>query len=1356
MSSTAAAQPMACTANLLPATELPAPASRTDTLLPSPSPPIPAPDPNTAPTPSDAAAAVNAGPTWTSSLHTQPQPCATDQYTPSLKLAEEINEINQLKTTQTVANLTSSKLPTSSIFQSSISAGISSLLAQTATSSKSSMPPNNASQHPFDTSAPTTATISASTAPSEPVVVTVTTGPDADANADVDADTSADATAARTLRRELNWVNAVPSHFDASSPNPRKRRRRTNRAELAVLEDAFARNLLPDAATRQELGQRLGMSVRAVQIWFQNRRQSLRKKSSSMQNLHTLSLESSSAESLIDNTATLSAEAHMHSSGLSLDTFKNRSADDEYVSESGPLSSSSTSSISDSSMAMSPPMPLWQRPSSEEDDGLDKMNPMLERAKSCSDLLLSRQRTGTLLLRSDIPPATPSLTSSLSTLSCASESSTASDSTTLPPLASLGTDNDQVTPSRTRTEPMDPIVEEPTTQSSDPVKDPQSLIDRLNTFKMTSAKDSQQQQQYAASPMSEPPTEPIGTLVDEKLAQHHLSLLLQEAKKNPAVCPTASASVATITTLKTVETSQHPHAPVLASWDASADSKPVLNAFGRQGSVSVAAYTGSTSHPRSLSAKKLVRKGSSSSSLLPLAPSSMDVSKATSSSTMTTSLPSTSLSLPTSVSSPGSVSPDTKLTINANTINSNNNAPRRYHYTKSRPKSLMEMVIHRQREQQREQQLQRQMQQALETQSPSLSTSEWPQRLPRPKKKSHVSHSQANTSGGHGSIASSNFRQSAVLASKQGRAASVLAYPEYPAEFHPLHLKQKRPHTSSLKPTLSASHKTMASALLQSSTYRDQGRAKTLEAESMMTTNLPSNNLSTKLHQLLRDNANSSDSDSDALPGSSPSLSAFAIDPAKPSPILPEAKVVEPSLPPVKRPKAFFSTPSLDTVCSWSQLKRVQSDSVLLAHPFLIKSADKTTVNSSNAFAATGQRAQRARRLEIGRDLFQSDSDATEDQTEEEEDGEEEEVKVKQEEEELKCPPHRFPTASLSKLTGKHGRSMTMQHLPTTITSSPTTTTNLKRGRKTASSRPTLHHHHHHHHRPLDTSEGEPIDEIERRRASRSFYPHHEGGHHHYDSSSSFAYAHQDEDDDAIDDDENLDDTLLHRRHRRRVSTSTTTSSGHSRQSSSGGAEGADLAVADKSTFRPPPMGIIPSTATASTMTNTSLPPVGYFSPPRASTTTSATTVTSPWRPTSPPSPAASLVRGNLEVEDDQMHFMHQRRPSSSTAAATPRRPVVTPLSPTTPSPTRPQYNPTGPPIPFTSLDHLYQHHHRTQSLDPLSAMADMALGEHEQGQDTSKAKIQQSLEVSSTSTSTLNKDELECASVLAGLGWCR
>ncbi|KAF9168483.1 hypothetical protein DFQ26_006642, partial [Actinomortierella ambigua] len=60
----------------------------------------------------------------------------------------------------------------------------------------------------------------------------------------------------------------------------------------------------------------------------------------------------------------------------------------------------------------------------------------------------------------------------------------------------------------------------------------------------------------------------------------------------------------------------------------------------------------------------------------------------------------------------------------------------------------------------------------------------------------------------------------------------------------------------------------------------------------------------------------------------------------------------------------------------------------------------------------------------------------------------------------------------------------------------------------------------------------------------------------------------------------------------------------------------------------------------------------------------------------------------------------------------------------------------------------------RTPSLDPLSAMADMALVEQEQ--DTKKEKLQTAAETVEATTTTLNKDELECASVLAGLGWCR
>ncbi|KAJ9066353.1 hypothetical protein DSO57_1038271 [Entomophthora muscae] len=51
-----------------------------------------------------------------------------------------------------------------------------------------------------------------------------------------------------------------------------QRRTRASRDQLAVLEDAFAKNSQPNAKMRETLSARLGMTERSVQIWFQNRR----------------------------------------------------------------------------------------------------------------------------------------------------------------------------------------------------------------------------------------------------------------------------------------------------------------------------------------------------------------------------------------------------------------------------------------------------------------------------------------------------------------------------------------------------------------------------------------------------------------------------------------------------------------------------------------------------------------------------------------------------------------------------------------------------------------------------------------------------------------------------------------------------------------------------------------------------------------------------------------------------------------------------------------------------------------------------------------------------------------------------
>ncbi|PWN50337.1 hypothetical protein IE53DRAFT_101006 [Violaceomyces palustris] len=58
-----------------------------------------------------------------------------------------------------------------------------------------------------------------------------------------------------------------------------RRRRRTKPGEANILADAYAINAFPDQETRQQLADRVGMTVRAVSVWFQNRRQAEKKRS---------------------------------------------------------------------------------------------------------------------------------------------------------------------------------------------------------------------------------------------------------------------------------------------------------------------------------------------------------------------------------------------------------------------------------------------------------------------------------------------------------------------------------------------------------------------------------------------------------------------------------------------------------------------------------------------------------------------------------------------------------------------------------------------------------------------------------------------------------------------------------------------------------------------------------------------------------------------------------------------------------------------------------------------------------------------------------------------------------------------
>ncbi|KAG1467603.1 hypothetical protein G6F56_004319 [Rhizopus delemar] len=54
------------------------------------------------------------------------------------------------------------------------------------------------------------------------------------------------------------------------------KRKRASQTQLNVLNQVFQQTCFPSTELRTDLGKKLGMSPRAVQIWFQNKRQSIR------------------------------------------------------------------------------------------------------------------------------------------------------------------------------------------------------------------------------------------------------------------------------------------------------------------------------------------------------------------------------------------------------------------------------------------------------------------------------------------------------------------------------------------------------------------------------------------------------------------------------------------------------------------------------------------------------------------------------------------------------------------------------------------------------------------------------------------------------------------------------------------------------------------------------------------------------------------------------------------------------------------------------------------------------------------------------------------------------------------------
>lgn len=79
------------------------------------------------------------------------------------------------------------------------------------------------------------------------------------------------------------FISHSPTTYPALEPSidnaqlARRKRRRTSALELSILENEFSKNSKPTKEQRNDICKRVGMTEKAVQIWFQNKRQSHRK-----------------------------------------------------------------------------------------------------------------------------------------------------------------------------------------------------------------------------------------------------------------------------------------------------------------------------------------------------------------------------------------------------------------------------------------------------------------------------------------------------------------------------------------------------------------------------------------------------------------------------------------------------------------------------------------------------------------------------------------------------------------------------------------------------------------------------------------------------------------------------------------------------------------------------------------------------------------------------------------------------------------------------------------------------------------------------------------------------------------------
>ncbi|AOA62543.1 Homeobox transcriptional repressor [Komagataella phaffii CBS 7435] len=105
--------------------------------------------------------------------------------------------------------------------------------------------------------------------------------------------TSLDSSAKKTPQNTklFAFISHSPETFPLQEPTidnaqlARRKRRRTSPAELFILKEEFSKGSTPNRARRKEISRRVNMTDKAVQVWFQNRRQSMRKHNQAKQEI---------------------------------------------------------------------------------------------------------------------------------------------------------------------------------------------------------------------------------------------------------------------------------------------------------------------------------------------------------------------------------------------------------------------------------------------------------------------------------------------------------------------------------------------------------------------------------------------------------------------------------------------------------------------------------------------------------------------------------------------------------------------------------------------------------------------------------------------------------------------------------------------------------------------------------------------------------------------------------------------------------------------------------------------------------------------------------------------------------------